>query len=204
MTLYIQKEDLKESIEVKGPYIDRDIDRALPAACAAIDAICHRTFGCDDTPVARIYKATTATLCWINDVPLPSDDLTEPSLADVAIDRALDGLYSEAWVEGTDYQFEPLNATLDGKPYTMLRALRTTFPARSGAIKVTARFGWQVVPSGVVEAAAIIANKLIIRIRSAPLGILMAGTDVGVAIRIAQSDPDVAMLLTGLTRDAVV
>jgi hypothetical protein len=200
---YVQKEDLKKSLELTGTtYADRDIERAIPAACAAIDSLCHRSFEQDAVAVQRFYRAQTRTLCPINDVGLPADDLTtDEPLAVVAIDRAATGAWDEAWTEGVDYQLEPLNATVDGKPYEVIRALRAQFPAHSGAVSVTARFGWTAVPPEVVEAAVLLANRLIIRIRQAPLGVVTAGADVGVAMRIARTDPDLALLLDDLTRE---
>jgi hypothetical protein len=205
MTDYITAEDLKQSGELKGTtYADRDIARAIPAACRAIDDVCHRSFGQDAQPVQRFYRATTREFCWIDDVATPADDATESPLAVIDLDRAATGDYSEVWTEGEDYKLEPLNALADGKPYEMLRAIRTFFPAHAGAVRVTARFGWTEPPPQVIEAAVLLANKLIVRVRQAPFGIVTAGADVGVAMRIARSDPDVAMLLDELTRDILV
>lgn len=203
---YITADDLKQSGELKGTsYADRDIARAIPAACRAIDALCHRRFGQDETEVSRLYTAATDSFCWISDVSLKADDLTDDSpLTVVVVDRLGNGSYSESWDEGVDYVLEPLNATLESKPYESIRALRACFPRHVGAIRVTARYGWTTVPAEVVEAAVLLANKLIVRVRQAPFGIVMAGADVGVAMRIAKSDPDVAMLLEELTREAIL
>ncbi len=205
MSSYITAEDFKQSAELKGTtYADRDIERAISAASRAIDDICQRRFDQDATEAVRYYRAVTRSLCWIDDLMLPLDDLTEPTPWAVAISRtSVDASYSEAWVEGTDYQLEPLNAAADGKPYEMLRALKTQFPAHAGGVRVTARFGWQEIPAQVVEAAVILSTKLLVRARQAPFGIVVAGIDAGVAMRIGRSDPDVSMLLSDLTREAV-
>ena len=194
MTNYIAVEDLKKSLELTGTTnVDRDIERAIPAASAAIDEMCARKFGKDDSAVARYFNARTATICLIDDVP----DQT----VTLAVDRAGNYSYSESWTEGTDYIFEPMNAPADGKPYESVRSIAQGFPMHTGAVKVTARFGWDAVPAQVIEACALLANKLIVRIRQAPFGIVSAGIDSGAVMRIARTDPDVVALLEPFMRN---
>jgi hypothetical protein len=201
---YVTVEDFKQSTELTGTnFADRDIERAIAAASRSIDDICHRSFDQDATLVARYYTARIGTLCEIGDVMAPADDLTEPTLTVVELDLAADGSYSTAWTEGTDYQLEPLNAAADDKPYETLRSLLTTFPSRAGAVRVTARYGWTEIPDQVVEATILLSNKLLVRVRQAPFGIITAGIDSGVAMRIVRSDPDVGMLLDELVRESV-
>lgn len=194
MTNYIAAEDLKKSLELTNTTnIDRDIERALPAASRAIDEMCNRKFSKDATAVSRYFDARTATICLIDDVPDQS--------VTVAVDRTGNYTYGESWTEGTHYIFEPMNAPADDKPYESMRAIRTSFPLHTGAVKVTARFGWDAVPAQVIEACAILANKLIVRLREAPFGIVSAGIDTGAVMRIARTDPDVVTLLEPFMRN---
>jgi hypothetical protein len=55
-------------------------------------------------------------------------------------------------------------------------------------------FGWPVIPDPIVEATSLLAGRLLIRIRQAPLGVLSLGLE-GEAARIGRSDPDVMFLV---------
>jgi hypothetical protein len=68
---------------------------------------------------------------------------------------------------------------------------------------VVGRFGWAAIPSQVVEACVIIASQYVIRARVAPMGILVAGVDSGVAMRIATFDPQVMALLEEVTKEVL-
>jgi hypothetical protein len=194
VTDYITIEDLKGSLELTGTTnYDRDAERAIPAASRAIEEICKRRFGRDASSVDRYYDAQSFSVCFIDDV---AED------AEVAVDRTGNYVYTEEWTDGTHYRLQPGNAPADDKPYTMLRAVGGySFPLCSEGVKVTARFGWLEIPAPVREACAILANKLIVRTRQAPFGIVAAGVDQGAVMRIARQDPDVVMLLEPYMRN---
>lgn len=197
---YITAEDLKKSVELTGTtFQDRDIERAIPAASRAVDDICSRRFWLDEEPVARRYSTTLRGRCEIDDLPKIAD-VELADLAIVEIDSARDGSFATTWTYGTDYDFDPMNADADAEPFTDLVAISSSFPAGRGLVRVTARFGWVEIPSAVVQATLLLANRLIVRARQAPFGVVTSGIDVGVAMRIARTDPDVASLLEGVTR----
>jgi hypothetical protein len=202
VTNYITPADLKQSLELTGTTnVERDIERAIPAASAAIDELCGRRFGQDTAAVARYYDADTVEVCWIDDVMRPTGSTVTTSLTDVLVDTGGNYGYATAWTKDTDYLLQPMNAAADAKPFTLLRAIRRSFPMHSGGVKVTAQYGWAEIPAGVVEACVLLANKLIVRVRQAPFGIVSAGIDSGAVMRIARMDPDVIALLEPYMRN---
>jgi hypothetical protein len=69
-------------------------------------------------------------------------------------------------------------------------------------VKLTGQFGWTILPEAVKAATSILAAKLLRRVREAPFGIVTAGIDQGVAMRIARTDPDVYSLIAPYSRHA--
>jgi hypothetical protein len=131
------------------------------------------------------------------------DDLFALNALDV--DRAGTGSYSEAWTVSTHFLLGPLNAAADGKPYEHIEVRGTSgryFPRGVVAgVRVTGQFGWAAVPSQVTAATTILAAKLLLRMREAPLGFVVAGgLDAAVVARIARTDPDVFWLISDLDR----
>lgn len=197
--VYLTLAQLKATLTMTGTtFADPDITIAIGAASRAIDSTTGRRFWLDaDATKIRYYTPRSYRLLQI-------DDLV--SMTSVAIDRSGTGTYSEAWTSGTDYVLEPFNAPQDfpARPYETLRVRMLsgrwlpTYIEQS--VKVTGQFGWASVPDDVTQAASIIASKLLLRGRSAPFGIVTAGIDQGVAMRIAKTDPDVYTLLRDYNR----
>ena len=198
MTSYVSVEELKQSLELQGTlFANLDVERAIGAASRAIDSYCGRRFDKDTTDTIRYYTLEHSIV--------QIDDLADtPSEVAVATSA---GTYTVVGVEGTDFTVEPFNAAANSEPYNVLRALTwwPTYSCRWSKIRpnlrVTGPHGWPAVPSQIPQAAGILAAKLLVRARQAPFGVVTAGADVGVAIRIARTDPDVAFLLDGLRRD---
>lgn len=191
---YVNSTAFKATLDMSTEsYADADIAVALEAASRAIDEICNRRFWKDaDAAQIRYYDPVDGEL-------LRLDDLV--SLTELAIDRDGNGTYEEVWTT-SDYVLQPYNAAADSKPYETIRrrvrANYSCFPTSyEYAIRVTGKFGWPSVPAQVVNATSILAHKLLERMRSAPMGIVVA---MDTAVRIARTDPDVIALLNGLTR----
>lgn len=198
--LYVEPEQLKELIALDGTsYADDAVLSACHAACRTIDQTCHRRFWLDaDASQIRTYTPMMLRLLEI-------DDLF--ALTSVTIDRAGTGVYSETWTQGTDFILEPQDVPYDITPSPWerirVRILRGKWlpVGIEASVKVTGQFGWPVVPPDVVFCAAILAAKLLRRVREAPFGIVaVGGMDTGIAARIAKSDPDVAPILDDYTR----
>lgn len=195
---YITAEQLKNALELKGTtFADQEINGAITAACRAIDNLCDRRFYQDgDAAQIRYYSPLRPDRLEVDDL------VTLTSL--VSADDGTTG-FANTWTLNTDFFLEPLNASADGWPYTLLRAhptgaflFNTVFPR---SVRVTGQFGWPAVPSGIEDAATILAAQLVRRKREAPFGIVSVGMD-GLAVRLARSDPQVSMLIRPYQRHA--
>lgn len=201
--LYLPLDQLKATLSMGGTtFADIDLSLAISAASRTVDSLTERRFWLDaDANQVRYYTPTNERMVRI-------DDLV--TLTSVQVDLAGGGTYSDAWTLGTDFVLEPFNAPAEfpPRPFETLRVRMLTgrwFPTYiEQSIKVTGRFGWPSVPDDVVAATGILASKLLRRSREAPFGIVTAGTDQGVAMRIARTDPDVDMLLRDYYRSEYV
>lgn len=196
VTDYVTQEEVKAALTMTGTaYADQDIPRAIAAASRAVDGYCNRRFYLDTADVARVYRQRQSVI-FIEDLA--------PTPTPVVKWAASPGNFTSTWVAGQDYDLQPLNASADGRPYTVLRTYSWVAGPQSlpyANIQITGRWGWPTIPSQVPQATVILASKLLVRTRQAPFGIVTAGGDVGVAMRIASTDPDVRALLEDLGRD---
>jgi hypothetical protein len=200
--LYLSPDQLKSTLEMTGTsFADADVTLAIGAASRAVDEITGRRFWLDsDNTKIRYYTPRSAKLLQI-------DDLVALGTNAISIDRAGTGTYSEVWTNGVDYVLEPFNGPAENpaRPYETVRVRYLTtgrwFPVWiEKSVQVTGQFGWAQIPDDVTAATGILAAKLLRRSREAPFGIITAGMDVGVAMRISRTDPDVYMLLRDYTR----
>lgn len=188
--LYVQVAELKETLGADTGYLERDIGIAIEAACRAID-------GYKD---ARYYQ-TTETRYFTAASALQSSIVVGElaTLTSLTLDTDDDGTYETTWVKDTDFYLSPKNAALDGLPYrevVLLDRAGRSFPTTQLGIKVAGSFGWPTTPTLVKQAAILLANRLLTRTRSAPLGILVAAAAEAVSMaRLGHIDPDVAFLL---------
>ena len=192
--LYVEPEELKATLELLGTsYADLDVRRSVVAASRAIDEICGRRFWLDsDANHVRYYQGCGDRV-WV-------DDIVE--VTSVEVDTNGDGSFGSAWTENDDYLLAPLNAAADGWPWTRLEVHPNSgsyFPHYPRSVKVTGQFGWSTVPEAIKAATGILAERVMVRMRQAPLGVQQFGLD-GEAVQIARTDPDVAMLVAPYVR----
>lgn len=181
---YVTVDEVKASLDVgASSALDSEIERWSRAASRAIDGICGRRFWADTELNERRYTARTRSLIQINDV-YDFETLT------------VDGI---EWSEGS-FLLLPLNAELDGEPYTSIEAVTGRFSKATGAVVVAGKFGWSAVPAQVNAAATILTVRMLTRAKRAPFGIVTAGQDVAAVMRLAKTDPDVSALLDSVTR----
>lgn len=196
---YVSAAVLKATLSLTGEtYADADVAVAVEAASRMVDAECDRRFYKDSADTTRYYSPRSSG--WV-----AIDDLAD--LTTLATDADGTNTYATAWTESTHFTFEPANAETNGRPRTMIRVraagglwFPTGYP---NSVRVVGKFGWDATPPQVVSATSIIASRLLRRMREAPFGIVTAGIDEGVAMRLGRIDPDVAALLRPFVRLAV-
>jgi hypothetical protein len=151
-----------------------------------VDDFCGRTFYAESS-TTKYYTAEEGTLLRV-------DDLV--SVTTLQTDEDGDRTYEISWT-ATDYDLEPFNAALEGKPYT---AIWTTpkgiyaFPTVRKGVKIVGTWGWPAVPKKVKEATLLLAFRLF-KAKDAPFGVVgspemgelrrmvsVFGSDVGVML----------------------
>lgn len=182
--LYASLEELRDALKVKNSVVDDDrMLKALRTASRAIDSHTSRPPGGflpARTATARSFRIRGRRV---------SDDVDGPGLLvdDIATDTGLavelpSGTTS--WTAWTGWTAEPVGY---GRPITVLRGQWPT----TGLVRITARWGWPVLPEQISTATLIQATRLYKRPES-PEGVT-GSADWGV-IRLARLDPDVAAL----------
>jgi hypothetical protein len=183
---------------------DGDIELlALQAAARAIDRECGRVFRIAGAATARTYTAglSTATVGWpffYRRYAVDVDDFFDATSITVKFDDTGNGGYGTT---STAFRPGPTNAPQFGMPYrSLLFDIGTYPPQHTEGIQITLPWGWNVVPSSVVNANLIQAARFVKR-RDSPFGI--AGSpDMGNELRLlAKLDPDVALLLRAYKLD---
>lgn len=192
--LYITVDDLRAILGTTGEtYDETAIGLACQSASRAIDAFKGtRYYSNSET---RLYTSRDR-----RDPVLPVDDLV--SLTSLTVDLDGDGTFEVTLASGSDYILEPANAALDGHPYTQIMLTpqsRRYWPRFPQAIKASGTFGWSDTPAQVQTAAALIANRFLVRLRQAPLAmVIQAANDMVAMARLGSVDPDVAAMLGSL------
>jgi len=206
MAAYVELEDLKRSLELAGEsYADEDLTLAISAASSAIEAQTNRTFSVEGADATREYVASRRGSLELGDMA---------AVSGVAVDRFGDGTWTSL-TEGEDFDLLPYNYATDEQPVEAIQlrqsgaipsfepycyyGLSDVQTSRWPVVRVTGRFGWAQVPDPIIAATKILATRLVKRVREAPFGVAGMGAD-GVAVRIANGDPDVAMLVGPYTR----
>ena len=200
---YVTPEELKKTLTLTGTvFADYDIEPAINAASDAINHMCGRRKFDADTSTATIkyYKPSNASVIVINDLI----ELTE-----LTTDTDGDGDFEDTWEIDRDIFLWPYNALDDGRPFTQIHL--NTFKATKGfpscvprSAKVEGKFGWPELPSFLNPTTKMLASRLIKRMREAPFGVVTVGLDVGSAIRIGSTDPDIQGMIAPYTREAVI
>lgn len=203
---------LKERLSISDTPDDTMLATIITAVSREIDGWTKRRFYTTVADETRYYTPE------FSDVLLPGDIVAVTSLA---TDADGDRTYETTWAT-TDYDLEPFNASLDGRPYESLRVTpngRYRFPVSGGSrmavtglgsffltsssampartvtkgVKIVGKFGWSTHPAVVAEACLIQSARLYKR-KEAPFGVAGSG-EFGQTTFIAKLDPDVKTLL---------
>jgi len=189
---YCTIEDLREHLKDSHERLDETLlERAINAACRAIERYCGRKFWLDPAPTVHHYRPVEPDLVAVHDIGSASD----------LVVQTLTGGGWETW-DPSDYTLEPLNADAAGGAYSWTRIAAAggrSFPVgvQAPALRITAYHGWSQVPDDIVQAAVLKAAALFRR-KDAPFGIAGVG-DFG-PVRITRRDVDVVELLGNFLR----
>lgn len=165
---------------------DADLQLALTRASRAIDDKTGRRFWLDPAPSARTYRPSRRQAYTEDGVLLLVDDIG--STQDLVVEVGS----GSSWTTVTDYETSPENALAEEKVIT---GLLRRVPWACGSItrvRVTARWGWPVVPIPIGEATLLLANRRYMR-RNSPEGVL--GSNEFGTVRVSRWDSDVEDLI---------
>jgi hypothetical protein len=183
---YASLAQVKAALRLTDTVDDTLIENAIESASRRIDGYTSRWFyKTAQTPV-QVYPATLYECGTLNDMATTS--------VTVKIDSVGDGSYATTWTQGQQYQLEPLNAGLSGKPYRRIVAINGfNFPVAvdKPLVQVTAQWGWNAVPSDVTQACILLSMRQFARLNAA-LGVV-GFADMAMQVRAV--DPDVRDLL---------
>ena len=189
---YATLNEVKASLRISDTVDDNLLETAIESASRMIDGYAMRNFYQSGT-VTRLFQAEDQLFVQIDD--LASDDIV------LETSTAADNIFDVTWSE-TDYQLEPLNASLDGIEWAYSRIRATgdyvfptlsSFYGQQALVRITGVFGWPEVPKAINQATVIQAMRHYKRLDS-PLGVAGFG-DFGV-VRVSRFlDPDVEQLV---------
>ena len=162
------------------------LENAIEGASRRIDGYCSQVFF-STAKVITFYPQHSTRLA----VPALS---TVPTTVKTAPDSA--GVYQTTWVNGTDYQLEPLEAGIESRPYRSIAAIGTksfSVVDRSSrpSVQIDAVWGWAAIPDDIREACLILAHRSFKR-HDSPLGVL-GSSEMLITVRAV--DPDVRDML---------
>lgn len=173
---------------------DTMLEAIIMAVSRWIDHRTGRRFFSTTNDETRYYTAE------FDDVLFCPDDII--SITSLYTDGDGDRTYETTWA-ATDYDTEPVNASLDSQPYTRLRitpAGRYSFPVGVGkGVKITGKFGYGATAPGLISEACLLQSERVYKRKDAPFGVLGA-EGMGQLMVVPKLDPDVDMMLMGFRR----
>lgn len=166
---YVELDALKSYLKISTSDTtdDSELGMALDSASRGIEDFCHRQFHDAGVPTARTY--TPDDYCWVE-----VDDFSTITGLVVKTAAGNDGVFGTTWT-AADYQLEPLNGVVDGRPGWPYSKIRTVGSRRfrcghRATVQVTAQWGWTAVPDAVKQACLIIAAETF-KLKDAPFGV---------------------------------
>lgn len=177
MVDYISTADFKTRFGITVTTDDTRIAAHVSAASRQVDGICKRQFG-PGAAATRYFRPDSYCLARIDDCH---------TITEVAIDTGDTGSYTTVLTADTDYVTLPDNGIgpngQSGWPATMIELTRRTyhFPlgnSRPKSLKVSATFGWEAIPTDVVEATYLLAHRLYFEV-DVPSGNLPGSVEFG-------------------------
>jgi hypothetical protein len=184
---YATLAEVKAALRLTDNVDDALLEGAIEGASRRIDGYCGRWFYKTSQTAISIYPFD-----YYN---IPTNDIANTSVT-VKVSTQGNGVFDQTWTQGTDYQLEPLDASLNGQPYNRIVAIGgKTFPIQVSPnipyCQVTAQWGWNAIPSDVRQACILLSIRGFARYNAA-LGIVGFND---MAIQVRAVDPDVRDML---------
>lgn len=174
---YLTREELRSYMGLEGTTQDGLVDDAISSASREIERHTNRQFNDAGSASVRRYRATTCD-------SLAVDDFHTETGFKLEIDVNGDSNWTE--VPATEYELSPLDAMRDGVKWVYWRidmVGSTSLPvSRRATVRVTARWGWDVVPADVKQAVKMLASDTF-QLKDSRMGV--AGSDqFGTIVRV--------------------
>jgi hypothetical protein len=186
---YATLAEFKAAVGITDTTDDAALQSVLDATDTLIDLYCDRKTGFGTATETRYYTAEDYEYVL-------TDDLV--SVTTLQTDDDANGTYETTWTVGTDYVLAPVNAALDGFPYTEIDTSVSwprNFPKDVYiGVKVVGVFGFPAVPAAVKQAEIIQAGA-VWNSRTAPFGVI-GSADLGGILRMSRAlHPEAALIL---------
>jgi len=186
---YASLSEFKAAVGITDTADDGALQSVLDATDTLIDLYCDRKTGFGTATETRYYTAEDYEYVL-------TDDLV--SVTTLQTDDDANGTYETTWTVGTDYVLAPVNAALDGFPYTEIDTSVSwprNFPKDVYiGVKVVGVFGFPSVPAAVKQAEIIQAGA-VWNSRTAPFGVI-GSADLGGILRMSRAlHPEAALIL---------
>ena len=186
---YATLAEFKAAVGITDSTDDAALQSVLDATDTLIDLYCDRKTGFGTATETRYYTAEDYEYVL-------TDDLV--SVTTLQTDDDANGTYETTWTAGTDYVLAPVNAALDGFPYTEIDTSVSwprNFPKDVYiGVKVVGVFGFPSVPAAVKQAEIIQAGA-VWNSRTAPFGVI-GSADLGGILRMSRAlHPEAALIL---------
>ena len=192
---YCTLAQIKARLDIADFQDDAILESVIQGVSRSIDAMTGRRFYSTTADETRYYTAQFGDVLYV-------DDLL--SITTLKTDDDGDKTYENTWTTD-DYDLLPDNAALEGRPYTRIDLAAYgdyTFPigTRKG-IQIVGKFGYCATDShpDVVREACLIQAARIWKRKDAPFGVT-GSPEMGQMSPISKIDPDVELLLRGVTR----
>lgn len=194
LPLYSDLTTLKSMLSITDTARDALLTIALTSASRQIDAYTSRRFYADSVATARIYTPDRREAWYVSGGSIQVDDIS--STTGLLISEgftSFTGVGAGTFTDVTnDVVLMPDNAIALGRPITAVRRAIGTIVDPYIQVKVTALWGWPVIPDEITTACLIQAMRLYRR-KDSPEGVL--GNSEWGALRVSRVDPDVMALL---------
>lgn len=186
---YATLAQFKAAVGITDSTDDTALQNVLDATDTLIDLHCDRKTGFGTASETRYYTAEDYQYVL-------TDDLV--SVTTLQTDDDANGTYETTWTSGTDFVLAPVNAALDGFPYTEIDTSVSwprNFPKDVYiGVKVVGVFGFPSVPAAVVQAEIIQAGA-VWSSRTSPFGVI-GSADLGGILRQTRAlHPEAALIL---------